>query len=106
MVRRRWSVDREVRIIDIQCTKSSKTGRNQWKIVRNRNFLQLLYSEYYTGGDRLIKLSWPEIASELTDFLDVEGDMNTTTEEGYWYTRGAVEFAQHLKAAACQTPIH
>lgn len=49
----------------------------------------------------LVRLSYSEIVKELADFLDVEA-MSEDEDEGYWYMRGAVEFAQHLKAAASE----
>lgn len=39
------------------------------------------------------------ICQELADFLDVEAGAPETSQDSYWYARGAIEFAQHLKAA-------
>lgn len=47
-----------------------------------------------------IKLSYQQIAKELTDFLDAEAGGPNDAEAGYWYQRGAIEFAKFLEAAA------
>lgn len=52
------------------------------------------------------RLSYAEIAQELGDFLDVQGEKQLDEEESdyYYYQRGAIDFLQHLKAA-CSEPL-
>lgn len=51
------------------------------------------------------RLSSTEIAVELSNFLDSEGNGGEpeTADQSYYYERGAIEFAAHLKAACADS---
>lgn len=44
-------------------------------------------------------LNKADLTDELLAFLAVEGNEPEAASESYWYQRGAVEFAEHLRAA-------
>lgn len=48
-----------------------------------------------------IRLTYQQITKELADFLDAEAGGPNDAEAGYWYQRGAIEFAKFLEAACC-----
>lgn len=44
-------------------------------------------------------LNKADLSDELLSFLAVEGNEPEAASESYWYQRGAIEFAEHLRAA-------